>query len=528
MADTGHTEVEGVRIPNSLKMNDFLDEEGMRDVVSLAKKCAPDMVERTTAGAGLRTSDIILAGGQKYLGPYNPSRVTTKVKKKMELTPQVALAAATATAPLHTARFTLLHPDPKLRARVEQTVLNPLRESLIDHYIDAVFFGHAVDEILWDRSRASWVYQSGENLTKKSKNQFNIVSLKDLDPQSFRFVADTLGNLVGITQESIVQKPSDIVDIEKVAHYTHRMKYGNPWGIGRSETIYEVWYWHQVISLFCNQYFERRAIPPTVVYVDPTEAVKDSSTGGRSENTLQSVAQSFQRQLRGNVVLALWSKYDQVARERIWDVKTLESDARGAMFIEYLMYLDTKIFRGFLVPERSATQDTSVGSNAMADTHAGLATDLANILLGSLLKVVNDQILPRWACANGIKETLKAGATNINKAAMELQKEVIKKLIDVEQALLSGGKLIETSGLLTSMIDRANLCREAGLQITEDHALEQFPEKVKKEDPKPPPAAPDNGPAAGPDNKGDKPDDQKEQASEDLWTLMENAQEWQE
>jgi len=293
------------------------------------------------------------------------------------------------------------------------------------------------------------------------------------------------------------------VAYDKIAHYTHRAKYGNPWGIGRAETIYEVWYWHQVISLFCNQYFERRAIPPTVVYVDPSEAVKDSKTGGRSENTLQSVAQSFQRQLRGNVVLALWSVYDQVAGERIWDVKQLESDARGAMFIEYLTYLDVKIFRGFLVPERSATQDSSVGSNSMATTHAGLATDLANILLGPLLSVINDQILPRWGCANGITEELKAGATNINKAAMQLQTEVIKKLIDVEQALLSGGKLTHTAGLLTSMIDRANLCREAGLQISEDHALESFPEEVKETEPSAPPPAPNNGPTAGPDNKGD-------------------------
>ncbi len=503
MADSDTTQVDGISIPNSLRMNDFLDKQGMRDVVSLAKQVSPDMVERTTAGAGFRVSDIIMAGGQKYLGPYDPSRVSTKIKKKMELTPQVQLAAATATSPLHTARFTLIHPDPKLRARVEQTLLNPLRVSLIDHYIDAVFYGHAVDEILWDRGPRQWRYQQGEKIIKKTRNQFFIKELKDLDPSCYRFVADELGNLVGITQKSIVQKPSDIVDIDKVAHYTHRMKYGNPWGIGRSETIYEVWYWHQVISLFCNQYFERRAIPPTVVYVDPTEAVKDSTTGGRSENTLQSVAQSFQRQLRGNVVLALWSVYDQVAGERIWDVKTLESDARGAMFIEYLTYLDTKIFRGFLVPERAATQDSAVGSNSMANTHAGLATDLANILLGGLMKVINDQILPRWAIANGIKEELKAGATNINKAAMQLQSEVIKKLLDVEQALLSGGKLLETRGTLTSMIDRANLCVEAGLQLNEEQALAQFPKKVEK--PEPVPVIAPTPPGQEPDDKKDDP-----------------------
>jgi len=506
MADHGSASVGEIAIPKSLRANEFLDKQGIQDVVNLARKVAPDMVERTTAGAGLRVSDIVMSGGQKYLGPYNPSRVSTKIKKKMELTPQVALAAATATSPLHTARFTLLHPDEKLRARVEQTVLEPLRVALINHYIDSVFFGHAVDEILWERGTQEWRYQQGEGIIKKTKSQFYIKELKDLDPQSYRFVANTLGNLVGITQKQVVRTSEDIIPMDKVSHYTHRAKYGNPWGQGRSETIYEVWYWHQVISLFCNQYFERRAIPPTVVYVDPNESLKDGTTGARSENTLQSVAQSFQRQLRGNVVLALWSVYDQVAGERIWDVKTLESDARGAMFIEYLTYLDTKIFRGFLVPERSATQDSSVGSNSMASTHAGLATDLANILLGGLLSVINDQILPRWAKANNVTGELKAGATNINKAAMALQADVIKKLLDVEQALLSGGKLLETRGLLTSMIDRANLCREAGLQVVEDQALAQFPEKVKKDDPPPAPAVtaiPTTGSKSGPDNKGD-------------------------
>ena len=88
---------------------------------------------------------------------------------------------------------------------------------------------------------------------------------------------------------------------------------------------------------------------------------------------------------------------------------------------------------------------------------------------------------------------------------MTLQAEVIKKLIDVEQALLAGGKLTETRGLLTSMIDRANLCAESGLKVTEDHALEQFPSEVKEPEPVAPPPSPNNGPTAGPDNDGSAP-----------------------
>ena len=456
-------------VPELRDPHNLLDQTNRKLALEYARGVATkDASESTVRGLGLRRADIITAAGMRYLGAYNPSKVGTTTVKKMLTDPQVALMLAAGKAPCRTTTWSVKCESKELKALVEKALLETHARTVLTHQFDAVDFGYHVDEVRPERKTVEFSWEDeGGTLQQRQRPVFVPHRFKDLDPADYRFVLDELGELVGITQAALVRDGPMLVELEHLAHYTSEMKYGNPHGFPRVARVYNPWYWETVLYLLCNQYFERRAVPSHVLYADPEDAPTDPDTKKRAKNALQSISLLYQRLLKSQSVVALWSKMHPDSKERLWDLKVLQDEPRGEQFIGYFQHLDTKIARGLLMPERAASGNDATGSFSQTLALRGLGDLLGNAMLDDTADVWNEQIVPRFSEWNGITDEIRVAHSGITPDAAELYQEVLGHLFNAEQAIVEGRDLGEIQGLLVSMVDGARLLERIGVPTRE-------------------------------------------------------------
>ncbi len=408
--------------------------------IQLARGPAPSMGEVTRHG-----SRFVTSVSASYVGPYNPASVGVEVKKRMRLDPQIALGLAAIKAPVinvtRDGSWWVEGGSEQVRKLVKQ-LLRPLVRPLFRSCLNAVEFGHQAHEKVWELRRLN----DGMFYTYKK--------LKDLEPGTFELYTDENGRYAGLKQPHM-EAP---IAPQKTFVMTLNKEWGNLYGRGRLDAAYDPWYWSSVIYMLANPYFERKA-DPVVKAHGPAEMRQNPETGAE-EHTLDSLNATL-GSLRSSGSIALPDERDEQGNRR-WDVEYLLDDQRGEMFRSYLEHLDAKKLRALFVPERSLTQDGSVGSHAAAKQYADTFLLMEAGLLRDVVGQINQFVVGPLVELNfgpaALGDGVRLATTGISQQNEQILAEVLRLAVEAEK---DGGKTAE-------LIDRIRLLEQLNVPVKDD------------------------------------------------------------
>jgi len=396
----------------------------------------PPLGERTR-----HSRPFITAVTAAYVGAYNPTQVGVEVKKRMRLDPQVALGLAAIKAPVmnvtRDGAWWIEGGSDEIRQLVSD-LIRPLIRPLFRSCLNAVEFGHQAHEKVW------------ELRTVPGGTFYAYRKLKDLEPGTFELFADENGRYAGLKQPHM-DKP---IPPAKTFVMTLNKEWGNLYGRGRLDACYEPWYWSSIIYLFANRYFERKADPVMKAYGPPEMRLNPET--GAEEHALDSLNTTL-ASLRSSGSIALPDERDEHGNRR-WDVEYLLDDQRGEMFKSYLEHLDAKKLRALFVPERSLTQDGSVGSHAAARQYADTFLLMEAGLLQDIVGQVNEFVIQPLIELNfgrAVDEGVRLATSGISRQNEKILADVLRLAVEAEK---SGGKTAE-------LIDRLKLLEQLNVPV---------------------------------------------------------------
>ncbi len=321
----------------------------------------PDLRERVPgamAGPWRRWADA------KWLGPYTPSNVPHWVRKLMRRDPQIALGLIAFKAPFFGIEYRVEGSTPEIRAFVQKTLLErrEVFEKLLWSVLNAIDFGFQAHELLWRIEDVTVDEDGPGGLPERTFfRAYTLREFKDLDPERVELVTDRqTGRLAGIRVDGSVYLPSD-----KVLLATHQAEHQNWWGESALDRAYHPWYWVNHLYLYMTRYLEQKGNPPLIGRA-PYEN-RTSEDGGPPRNCLDLLGAELAT-LRGGGNATIPHEVDAKGHQR-WDISELTHSARLDQFLPAIQHLEDLKLRAMLVPERIVTQQSTVGSFGMSETH---------------------------------------------------------------------------------------------------------------------------------------------------------------
>jgi hypothetical protein len=378
---------------------------------------------------------------------YDVNQIPISVKKKMRRDPQIRLALSVIKSPIMGLPLQVTSKDKDIAGFVEE-VLQPIWRSVLRSSLNAVDFGHAPHEKIFEIKDVTVTDDNDVERLYPSAVVYH--KLKDIDPEDIMYLNDTEGNFAGAKWKNTV-----IIPPEKMFVMVNEKEFGNPYGTSRFDSVYEAWYWCNIMLRFTNRYYERKADPS----VKARAPVQVDNTESNSTETGMDIMSAAVNAMKSSSVIVLPNDRDDDGHLK-WDCEYMLDDKRGEMFQSYINMLQVLKLRGMLVPERVLTQDSKVGSLAMVKEMTDTFLLMEQQLIADMYEHLNKffvRALVEFNFGRNASEAILVPGS-ITKQNTELIKEVLFKVMDAENRL-EDGKPYDTSDIVdtTQVLENLNI-----------------------------------------------------------------------
>lgn len=387
----------------------------------------------------------------QWLGNRTPAHITHPVRKLMRRDSQVSLGLAALKGPFFGLEYYLQGGRPIVRSFLRKTLLDaPIWSELLWSILNAIDFGCQTHEYCWMLANVD-VSSTGEELLEEDgedaskvtlRDQYVIRRMRDLDPELVQLVADEFGDLKGVRLLAGLMGDALNAELlpERVLHAVNEKEHDNLLGIAKVDRAYPHWFDNNVALIHFARYLEQKGNPPLIGYApaerrrvdpkDPNSALLDCG------DVLNEALASF----RNGSACSLPDERDEKTGQPRWAITSLSIQDKAEQFLSSLRYNDAKILRALWVPERTATQDSSVGSNAMAQVHLDvfmLALEHAKetTVLGPINEVARALVHYNF----GKSETVpRVRGTELGSSSNDILKQVYLKLVGLPDTEAAG------------------------------------------------------------------------------------------
>ncbi|HZV02566.1 MAG TPA: hypothetical protein VFF73_38020 [Planctomycetota bacterium] len=371
----------------------------------------------------------------RWLGERSPANVQPWQRKLMRKDSQVSLGLAALKSPFFGIDYFLKGGSQQARAFLQKTLLEaPYWNSLLWSVLNSMDFGFVSHEYVWSIEDVELDSDDGVAAPATLPSRYVIKRLRDLDPDRCEILIDEWDQLVGVRVMNVT------LPTERLLHVVHEGEFGNLRGASVLDRAFPHWYDNVVNVIHLNRYLEQKGNPP-LIGTAPNEIryddrkPRDQQTGRHCLDVLSEALAS----LRGGGLCLLPDERDDKGTPR-WSVTALDAKERVEQFLPVIRYNDAKILRALWVPERIATQDSSVGSFAMSDVHfdvflLALEVKKERTVLGPLNEVA--QALVRYNFGRS-ESCPRVMATGLSRSNNDTLKEAFLKILQVPQTLPDG------------------------------------------------------------------------------------------
>lgn len=329
-------------------------------------------------------SAVALAGvALSYSDPkLHPEKPTYKTYRKMRENPTIALARIVSTAPIRTAEWTLEADDgvPEEQVKFIQQQLTSVWHNLINDTLLALDYGFASGELIYDTS----------------EGQTALARVKPLAVDKTTILTDDHGNFSGLKNDKIE------LNTDEAFLYSYDTEAGNLYGRPRHENIRTTAYleWCDIQKKRAKYFKKSAGAVPQVHYPDG-EGKDEGGAVIPNFRTARKLVMALQDGdgIAVPRILAPWT--EELARDgktppdvEAWRIDFLESKSQhGAEFTDAMKHCESLMLRGWLVPERAASEAQTAGSRADSGTAADFAMLAVDLTLQDLVQCFNQQIV---------------------------------------------------------------------------------------------------------------------------------------
>jgi len=321
-----------------------------------------------------------IAGILGRLPGFSPALLGTyKTYRKMRNNPTIALARAVATAPVRLAKWGVVVDDDIINDDIKDFIQKQIEghwRSLIKNMMFALDYGWAPFEKVWEVKDGKWVYKKLKPLL--------------VDKTSI-LTEQKHGTFAGLRNGDID------LPIENSFLYTYDGEAGYLYGRSRHENIRESSYnaWEGLIDKYGQYVTKISGIIPIVEY---PEGISNTEGGAEQDNfeiakkVLQTLGSGFGVTMPN--VLISWAEDAvksgvDISKLKAWTINFLETKGQhGTQFVGSLRHNESLMMRGWLVPERTATEGQH-GTKAESKVQGDIALMIADLLFEEILEYIN-------------------------------------------------------------------------------------------------------------------------------------------
>lgn len=407
-----------------------------------------------------------------------PQKATFETYRKMRQNPTIALARMVATAPIRCAEWTIEADD-----NVGEDVTDFIKEQ-----IEGIWHNLVNDALL----ALDYGYAPGEQIYDRSEGQVSIARIKPLLVDKTTILTDDHGNFSGLRNKA----NKTVVDLEpeECFLYSYDCEAGNLYGRARHENIRATAY-----TEWCDlqkkraRYFKKSAGAIPVVHYPDGDSV---DAGGAVLPNFRQARQLIAHLQDGDgiampTILKPWAA--ELARDgkagpdmEAWTVDFLETKAQhGGEFTDAMKHCESLMLRGWLVPERAASEAQTAGSRADSETSADFAMLAVDLTLHDIVQCLNVQVVDPLLAMNYGDQA--RGTVRIKRAGVAPAQQVFFKAL-ITASLGNPANV----ALLLKLVDMNSLVAAAGLPEPIEIPTQEELEEVAK--PEPPPMAGDEPP----------------------------------
>ena len=400
-------------------------------------------------------------------GQYSkPLPGTFQTYRKMRANPTIAMARAIATAPILRTNWVYIGSDDSTDEMVTfiKEVIKPLIEPLIQSMILAFDYGFQAFEKVFEIKQID------------GRDRIVYKKIKALAPGKTQILVDDHGSFAGLKQEAIE------LSIANSMVFTYDNEFGNFYGRSRHENVREnAWKpWMDLIKQE-NRYVNK--ISGVIPIIEYPPGGEETDENGQKQTAFEMAAKVLQNLGQGNGVAMpnTFAKYaDDLSRAGVdigqlkaWSISFLETTGRhGDQFVSQMRHKESLMMRGWLVPERTATEGQS-GTKAEAGVHGAVALSIAEIDLALIKRSINWFVIEPLLAMNfgeEFRKAVKIESEPLSDAEKLFFRELLVKVlgdssnIDLLLATLDMDGMMDLAGLpkVEDNIDNKNLLNVVG------------------------------------------------------------------
>ena len=402
-----------------------------------------------------------------------------KTYREMRANPTVAMARLISTAPIRTADWTIDADDgvPDAKKKLIETEIKKHWFDLINALMLGLDYGFSPFELVWKAGS-----DGAKLVLEKIKPLLVDVTKARVDRAT--------GALAGLDNQGVT------LPLNQMLWYTYDQEAGEIFGRSRHENIRTTaWKDWTEIAGRARLYFERVAgATPIMEYPDGEST--DASGATRSNwdiaRMLVSQLQNCKAIVMPNVLAPYAQDFARAGKNpndlTAWRINFLETkDSHGDEFEKAMRHKEMLILRGWLVPERAASEAQTAGSRADSESHGDLMAGMSDIVLQDCINCVNRQLIDPLVRYNFGEDAV--GSIRLNRVAVDSEAQAfIRELTKSVFGAPANTKLLLEVADAYQMLDIAGVPK-LKTQVSQEKLIADLPQ------------APAPG---GPDSVGDK------------------------
>lgn len=372
----------------------------------------------------------------KYLGEFRPDDIPLETYDKMRWDGQIQIGMSALKLPIISRTFWIECENEKIKWFVH-SIIKPLWRDLLKSCMLAMDYGFAAHEKVWDIKEDFRVTSDTERPEDKIDFRTSAIiykKFKSLHPMTIEMKYDDKQNFDGFYQNK--NRPQLEVDLpaDKCFVYTHNKEWGNIYGWSRLKAAYPYWYGYWVVKGWHERWLGRRGVPPIVVKHPPGQSqfgLNADGTPAFKDNA--EIAREVVGSLTPDSVITMPSteNKDSIGNKSGWSIELLNDNSTAVPYIEAMDRYDAMKLRAIIVPERAITQDQSVGSYALAETHVWILMETLKGVISDLEDHINKYIILPLVQANfgdgspTVRLTIEEVGRELSNAMFELYRQMI-------------------------------------------------------------------------------------------------------
>lgn len=377
----------------------------------------------------------------QFLGPRTPECVPDRIRKLMRLDGQISLGMLAIKAPFYGITFHAKGGSPRAQALLRAVLLeNPVLSGVLATILNSLDFGRSVGEIVWER-RDVTLDPDGKGPLPEEKvlRAYTIKKVEPLDPETTEVYQDELGEFSGAKANGSDLPPA------KCLLAVHQREFKSLAGQAILDRAYPYWYDCILNVLDLNRYLHSKGNPPLIATA-PNEHRKDETTGEAYH--CMDVLNSALVALKGGGVCSIPDERDDKGNQR-WAINSLDVGDRSETFLASINRNEDMKLRALGVPEKTVTQNSSVGSFAMSDAHVDMFLSALEVIKDcTVVEAMNDLARRIVAYNLGEEEPCPVvDATELSRVKYEVLVELLKSTLNVPHTT-PDGKTYTAAGLL--------------------------------------------------------------------------------